>query len=370
MSHSAHSYGGGTPSPKGSFKKGMGFVRSSMATSYSDRIFDLVKTLPKFSRVSLSPANSFAVDATIPLVNLDRLSETQGEARKRLVKAFGDALRLEGFVGIYAAQLNPVIHQTYEEMKRYFQRSFDQKILDWQANKGLQGFFHQGSECAPGSRFADLKESYYVPPGFKGWPKKPPSFARTITEYHTYMHEYAKSLFKVLHEYLGRPHAEVDQWFSNDANTLCLTRYLTLKPTDAPEALWTAPHKDPNALTLLTPGTIPGLQTLQADGQWKPIAVPPGYLIITTGLQVEHKTAGLIKARVRRVVNPGGRLTLAERYATTFYGTWKPDFSLDPFDSCLEIVTQGMSDKRKASFLKQFPAMSVKDREAIERLSR
>lgn len=362
-----YSSGGGppqTPPPaqKNSFKKGLGFINSTQAPYIHDAIKELVNTTPRFSRISSSLKGSISKTATIPLVDLDNLSNTSGEARRVLVKSFGDALRHEGFVAIQASQLNSLIEQGYQEMKSYFLRPFEQKLFDWQANEGIQGYFQQGSECARESKYPDIKESYYIPPNFSQWPKSSASFSQTFSKYHAYMHEYAKSLLKILYEYLGQPHADVDHSFSQNTNILRLTRYLTLKPTDHPEALWAAPHKDSNAITLMVPGTIPGLEKLESNGQWKPIVVPKGYLIVGSGLLLEHKTAGLIKARIHRVINPGGKYTLAERYVATFFGNWKQTFSLAPFASCLEIVTHGMSPKRKTSFLKQYPEITVEEK--------
>lgn len=357
-----HTPGGGPPPGPNSYKKGLGFIRNSIQRAIHDPIFEMVKIMPKFSRIVAPQTRKIPENATIPLINLDHLSELKGEARKQLVKQYGDGLRQEGFVGIHAQQLNHLIEQVYREMKEYYHQTFDQKILDWQGYLGMQGYFHQGLEFAPNAKQADIKESYYVPLGHDRWPARTsPSFARTISDYQSYMFEYTKSLMKVLYEYLGRSHAEVDQSLSPRDSLLRLTHYPTLKPTDHAEALWAAPHKDSNALTIMPPGSIPGLEVLTPQGNWKPIIVPHGYIIVSIGMQIEHKTAGLIKARAHRVINPGGRLTLAERYSTSFYGHYFPDHSLKPFDQCLEVVTHEMPPNRKASFLKQYPDIPAKE---------
>jgi len=359
-----HTPPGNAPAQAGpnSFKKGLGFIRNSMRRSFHDPIIEMVKITPKFSRIVAPQSRPLNSDATIPLINLDQLSELKGEARKQLVKQYGDALRQEGFAAIHAQPLTHLIDKVYQEMKGYYRQTFDQKILDWQGYLGTQGYLHQGMEFAPNAKQADIKESYYVPIGFDRWPvKASPTFAKTISDYQSYMFEYTKSLLKVLYEYLGRAHAEVDQSLSARDSLLRLTHYPTLKPTDHAEALWAAPHKDSNALSLMPPGSIPGLEVLTSQGNWKPIIVPHGYIIVAVGTQVEHKTAGLIKARTHRVINPGGRLTLAERYSTAFFGHYFPDFSLKPFEQCLQVVTHGMTPKRKESFLKQYPDITVRE---------
>lgn len=362
--------GSQTPSGPNAYKKGLGFTRNSMRRSFQDPIIEMVKILPKFSRIVAPQSRPSSADATIPLINLDQLSETKGDARRQLIKGYGDALRQEGFVAVHAKSLNHLIDQVYQEMKGYYRQTFDQKILDWQGYLGLQGYLHQGLEIAPNATQADIKESYYVPIGHNKWPKGTPSFARTVSDYQSYMFEYTKSLLKVIYEYLGRTHAEVDQSLSPRDSILRLTHYPTLKPTDHAEALWAAPHKDSNVITIMPPGSIPGLEALTPQGNWKPIIVPNGYIIVAVGQQLEHKTAGLMKARVHRVINPGGRLTLADRYSTAFFGTYFPDFSLKPFDQCVQVVTHGMSPERKESFLKQYPAINAAEKIAEREYSK
>lgn len=354
--------GGGPAQGPHAYKKGLGFIPNSIGHTFRDPIIELVKILPKFSRICSPIQLNPLPQSTIPLINLDKLSEMRGDPRKQLIKQLGDGLRQHGFVGIHATSLTPMIDRTYDEMKHYFHQSFDQKVLDWQGNYGLQGFYHQGLELALDAKYADIKESYYIPQGFNRWPKNLPSFSKAVGEYRSYMHEYAKSLLKVVFEYLGREHAEAENAFSQRNSVLRLSHYPTLKPTDHAEALWGAPHKDPNALTMMPPGSIPGLEVLNGEGHWRPVLVPRGYLIISAGLQIEHKTAGLIKARVHRVINPGGKLTLSERYSTAYFGSFVDDYSLEPFRDCIKLVTHKMSPKRKRSFMKQYPTITVREK--------
>jgi isopenicillin N synthase-like dioxygenase len=96
---------------------------------------------------------------------------------------------------------------------------------------------------------------------------------------------------------------------------------------------WAAAHEDLNCFTLLPPSTVPGLEMLTRQGEWVPVIVPPGYLIINTGEQVQHKTAGLIRATRHRVLNPGGQYAKQERLASIFFGSWSSGFSLKPFEN-------------------------------------
>jgi len=114
-----------------------------------------------------------------------------------------------------------------------------------------------------------------------------------------------------------------------------------------------------NALTLLPPATEPGLQLLDKQGRWKSVSVPPGYLIVNTGEQLEMKTAGKIKATLHQVMKLED--DAPKRLASVFFASWSKEFRLKPFDSCVEEMTKGMSEPEKAAYLSKYPDVNVNE---------
>ncbi|MGE5196313.1 MAG: 2OG-Fe(II) oxygenase family protein [Anaerolineae bacterium] len=162
-----------------------------------------------------------------------------------------------------------------------------------------------------------------------------------------------------LTEYLEEPTEEVAKSVSSAYNLVRLAYYPA--PTEDLEAVWARAHKDLNCITLLPPSTIPGLQLQTKEGEWKAVNVPQGYLIINTGEQLQLKTAGMIQATLHQVINPGGKYAHQRRFASIFFASWSPDFSLSPYQSCIDKMTIKMSEPEKENYLKQFPDITVQE---------
>lgn len=348
------------PVKKNCYRKGLGFVPSTIGKSDNDPISNLLKAAPTMSKGQFSSTLEsnilYESGSTIPLFDVENIALSEGEERKELLQSFGIALTETGFIGIKAENLQALIKSVYSEMKRYFHQSFDVKVLDWQRLELQRGFWYRGCETGPKAPRPDFKESYFVTPDFHEWPARLPSFSRTIGEYHSVMTEINKYLMMFVMEYLDH-FDEADQGYAN--HVLRLAYYPAFKPGDDPKGTWSAAHRDKNVMTLLSVGTVPGLQYYSRNGLWEPVVVPEGYLILNTGMLLQHKTAGFMQARWHRVVNPGGKYTRLERLATAFHGMWPDEYSLKPFQNCVDKVTRGMTSSRMEEYLKKYPDITV-----------
>ncbi|MBM3198268.1 MAG: isopenicillin N synthase family oxygenase [Chlamydiae bacterium] len=306
--------------------------------------------------------NALVLDqAPIPLVDLGAIGAATGSARAALIKEFGDGLKNIGFIAVKASELQSLLPSVFKEMESFFLQPIEEKMKEWRNNGGQTGFSQQGRETGAGAKAADLKETYFIPPNFTDYPKNREGFATTMTAYHKALTEIAAQVMSFIAEYLGEATEDVSTSVNSANNLLRLAHYPAPSPGDHPEAVWASAHKDLNALTLLPPTKVPGLQLLTKEGEWKSVHVPPGYLIVNTGEQLESKTAGMIKATPHRVVNPGGEFAQQRRFSTPFFAAWSPSFSLEPFPSCAEKMTQGMSTEEKNKYLKRFPTVTVEE---------
>lgn len=364
---SNQSSGGGTGAPlaqKNNFKKGLGFVPNSIARSPSDFITKLLKTAPTIPKGLCANSGHINIlyesGSTIPLFDIENIAQAEGEERAQLIRPLGIALMQEGFIGIKAPNTYPLVKSVYTEMKRYFQQPFETKLLNWKKNEKKSGFSYRGDEFGPKASRPDFKESFFITPGFNEWPSNNYSFSRVMSEYHSTLSQINNYFMMLLMEFLDEP--ILGNGSENASNILRLAYYPAFKPGDDPEGVWSAAHRDKNVLSILSNGTVPGLQYYSKNGFWEPVVVPEGYLIITTGLLLQHKTAGLIKARWHRVHNPGGKYTRLQRLSSVFYGTWPEEYSLEPFPNCVSTVTRGMLQNRKKAYLEKFPNITVMER--------
>jgi isopenicillin N synthase-like dioxygenase len=105
-------------------------------------------------------------------------------------------------------------------------------------------------------------------------------------------------------------------------------------PSNAPAAsLRAAPHEDINLITLLCEATAPGLELLQKDGTWLPIAAIPGQIIVDTGDMLQNLTNGQFKSTTHRVTNPHDDRD--RRFSLPFFVHPRPDTDLSPHSVCV-----------------------------------
>jgi isopenicillin N synthase-like dioxygenase len=302
----------------------------------------------------------FLENAAIPLFDLDAIDRMSGQERAEHVKKFVDALEYTGFVAVKAESLTPMIAAVEEVMQKYFRRTPEEKMQDWNLDNS-KGYSNRGRETAAGSHVADLKETFFVPPGFKQWPKGMPDFEKAIEPYRQKLTHLAIQVMQLIAESAGESSQDVAACMQTAYNLLRLAFYPAKKSGDDAEAVWAAPHTDLNAITLLPPSKVPGLQLITKEGEWKAVSVPEDYLIVNTGEQLERKTAGYISATLHQVLNPGGQYEKQNRYASIFFASWPQHFSLAPFKSSQERV---MSDPKiidKDEHLSKFKDVTVKD---------
>lgn len=351
------------PAKKNCYKKGLGFVPNTISKTDQDPIALLLKAAPTMTKGQFTstthPEALYESEATIPLFDLELLATAEGEQRREMIESFGLALCQVGFLGLKVDNFSSLINSVYREMEKYFHQPFDAKLLNWKKEDGdNRGFSYRGCETGPKAPRPDFKESFFVTHDFSEWPQNQPTFSRAISEFYSVLTEVNKYLMVFLMEYLGNP----EEGESEGNHLLRLAYYPPFKAGDDPEGIWSAAHKDKYVLSVLTKGTVPGLQYYSRKGLWEPVVVPEGYLIINTGFLLQHKTCGMIQARWHRVVNPGGKYTRLERLSSVFYGSWPDDFSLQPFTNCVERVTSGMSPERKREFVKKYPEMTVQEK--------
>ena len=299
-------------------------------------------------------------DACIPLIDLEIIACSQGTLREELVKQFGDGLRDVGFVAVKAESLTVLIERVNEEMAKYFSLPIEEKMKDWQVSS-QSGFSQEGRETAAGSKTADLKETFFIPPNYKQWPENRPEFKEVMELYHAELTAFATKVMSYIAEYLQEPTEDISKSMNSAGNLLRLAHYPAARLGDDPEAVWAGAHEDLNALTLLPPSLVPGLQLMTKEGVWKSVNAPKGYLIVNTGEQIQSKTAGLIQATRHQVVNPGGEYAYQRRFASIFFASWSYDFSLEPFASCKEKMTATMSEVEREAYLKRFPSVTVQE---------
>ena len=114
----------------------------------------------------------------------------------------------------------------------------------------------------------------------------------------------------------------------------CRLRFLHYPPcdrlADGSAPVFSTPHTDYGAITLLATDGVPGLEVLQAD-RWVPVSAPPGGIIVQLGDMLARWTNDRYRSTPHRVVGSSG----ADRFSIPFFVNPDPSTVVSTIPSCV-----------------------------------
>jgi isopenicillin N synthase-like dioxygenase len=196
----------------------------------------------------------------------------------------------------------------------------------------------------------DLKETFDIGveyPGVSGWfhgPNPWPDllrFRQPVSEYLNAMNELASTLLGGIAVGVG-----LDKGFFADLmqQPILIQRMVHYPPQSGPifeASIGNGAHTDYGLLTILTQGTVGGLQVRSRQGQW--IEAPPRYgcLIVNIGVLMQYLTNDYLVATEHRVINASGQ----ERYFLPCFVDCDSDAIITPHPS---FISPGKGPNYKA----------------------
>jgi isopenicillin N synthase-like dioxygenase len=211
---------------------------------------------------------------------------------------------------------------------------------------GARGYTPFKTERAKGAQLHDLKEFWHVgrtlPPGDpleaqmppNVWPDKPADFKETCEELYFAFEKAGLKVLRAIAIHLGLDPDYFEPTVENGNSVMRLLHYPPIE--NAEGAVRAEAHGDINTITLLLGAEEAGLQLLKRDGEWFSIDPPQGALVINIGDMLERLTNGQLPSTMHRVVNPSGEAAKRARYSMPFFLHFRPDFMIDPLESCLD----------------------------------
>ncbi len=252
---------------------------------------------------------------TIPVLNLQDFVHGSIAQQQTFVEQLGQALAAIGFFALTGHGIEPALIQSaYETAEAVFtlpdavKQKYEHRLLN-----GQRGFTAFGREHAKDSPHPDLKEFWHIGPEqtlpANLWPDEVPAFKITMLDLFTQLDRCAQVLLTACALYLDLPKASLAEATINSPTLLRVLHYPPVAAGLPTAQVRAAAHEDINLITLLCEATAPGLELLQADGTWLPIAAIPGQLIVDTGtksnivspipcLDHVHRTAQGVQAQV------------------------------------------------------------------------
>ena len=183
--------------------------------------------------------------------------------------------------------------------------------------------YNVGAEAAPGDPEIAASGGLYAP---NLWPAEPEGFRRAVWAYWSAVDRVSRRLLGAFALALGADEDVFAPMFSKPLSNLSLLRYHARPGTaDAPPDDAEG-HRDTNAVTLLRPGEVGGLQVLGKDGVYREVAPEPGCFVVNIGDMMERWSGGRFRSTVHRVHPPRH----AERRAIAFFAAPDRDATIAP----------------------------------------
>jgi isopenicillin N synthase-like dioxygenase len=275
-------------------------------------------------------------NASIPVLDLNHFRSPDPVIKQGFIKAFSDAAREYGFMGIVDSNLDfEVLDRAYAACKAFFDQPMEKKM---EINKpelcGYRGFIDgetaQGPECE--ERKKDWKQFLHIGRKNNIWPEGPIGEALKAA-----MEDLMKAMDEVgipLQKAAALAVGEKEDYLTNmtqDGEVLLRPIYYPANPP--PGTPSAKEHTDIDLFTLCPPATEEGLE-IYHNGEWIRVMVPPKAYIVNVGDKWHNNTNGWDKSCLHRVVLPKG----LDRYSIVYFIHPRDDDKMDPTEKCIALT--------------------------------
>lgn len=288
------------------------------------------------------------------IIDIDLLAYETGSAsqRRAVVEATMRSLVAGGFVYTASDLSETLLDDAYGVLEAFFALPTERKARYVAADShGARGYTGLLVEAAAIADVPDYKEMLnwgeQVPTGHPLAADYPRHYAPQVfptddianadvvlSEFHERLVNLQTRFLRIIAEGIGAHYSYFDAMVDRGSH---LTRALRYPPmSEAPDNadgkyVWAEAHGDINLITALPRATARGLQVLLdydrddpralddpygVGGSWVDAAPPEGYVIVNTGIMLEHVTNGLISTGIHRVVadsaQSGDRLSVVQ----------------------------------------------------------
>ena len=211
---------------------------------------------------------------------------------------------------------------------------------------GARGYTPFGTEIAKGAAEVDLKEFWHVgrdlPEGHplgaqqpnNVWPTEVEGFRDTFERLFAEFDRLGGRLLAGIARYLDLAPDWFDATVADGNSVMRLLHYPPV--TGLAKGIRAEAHEDINTITLLLGAEEAGLEILDKDGSWLPVAPPPGALAVNVGDMLQRLTNHRLPSTTHRVRNPdAGRASVA-RYSMPFFLHFRSDYLIETLPGCVD----------------------------------
>src|SRR5436190_4184820 len=209
---------------------------------------------------------------------------------------------------------------------------------------GARGYTPFGIETAKGATAHDLKEFWHVgrelPPGHPYravmadniWPQEI-DLKTVLLELFAAFDTAGGRILEAIARHLKLAPNYFDDTVRDGNSVLRLLHYPPVKG-DEP-GIRAGAHEDINTITLLLGAEEAGLELLDRDGRWLPVAPRQGELVVNVGDMLQRLTNNVLRSTSHRVVSPSPERRGVSRYSMPFFLHFRPDFLIETLPSTI-----------------------------------
>lgn len=261
---------------------------------------------------------------------------------------FGASFERFGFAMIADHGIDPaLIDRAWDKAKAFFALPEEIKQSYFiPGGGGARGYTPFGTEIAKGATEVDLKEFWHVGRDLPAshhlaaqqpnniWPREVQSFRDTFEALFAEFDRVGTQLLSGIARYLGLAADFFDDTVADGNSVMRLLHY---PPVAAPaKGIRAEAHEDINTITLLLGADEAGLEILDKDGSWLPVAPPPGAMAVNVGDMLQRLTNNRLPSTTHRVRNPdAGRASVA-RYSMPFFLHFRSDYPIETLKNCID----------------------------------
>lgn len=269
---------------------------------------------------------------TIPVVDIGPAlpgSPADPAARAAMARAIDEACAALGFLGITGHGIDPgLVAAVHDAARAFFDLPVDGRMAVVMPEPGYPYGYNPFSAEAlerslGGAGLPDLKETFNVGPidppprplaemddpdeaavyAPNLWPDRPVGFRETVEAYYRAMSDLSAAVMRGFAMALGLDEAWFDPLIDRHGSALRLAHYPALSSQTPVDGRFRAgAHTDYGTLTVLWTDGRPGLEVLDAAGEWQPVVVPEGAFVVNLGDLMARWTNDRWRSTMHRVV--------------------------------------------------------------------
>ncbi len=222
-------------------------------------------------------------------------------------RLFTQSLRETGFAVLRGHPVSTdLIFEVYDLWREFFLNDLSMKNKYLFHRDTQDGYFPFRSENAKNNKISDLKEFFHIYP----WGQIPEKARDASLRLYAILEKFSAELLQWVENFLpstvsAQLSMPLKDMITKSENTLLrVLHYPPLQEEDEKDAIRAAAHEDINLITLLPAATTPGLEVLDANGNWHPVSCDPGNIVVNVGDMLQMCTQYYYKSTTHRVQNP------------------------------------------------------------------